>query len=76
MAKDWSANTFFSKYKCMCIVATLHLLNASCKITQHILLPIFLDFISSPGGIISFNISGFLKKGQEIHLKRRIIRLD
>ena len=45
------------------IVATLHLFNASCKIMQHILLPIFLVFISSPRGIISFNISGFFKKG-------------
>ena len=45
------------------IVATLHLFNASCKITQHILLPIFLVFISSPRGIISFNISVFLQKG-------------
>ena len=44
---------------CMCIVATLHLLNVSCKITQQILLPIFPNFISPPGGIISFNISGF-----------------
>ena len=44
---------------CMCIVATLHLLNVSCKITQEILLPIFPNFISPPGGIISFNISGF-----------------
>ena len=41
------------------IVATLHLFNASCKIMQHILLPIFLVFISSPRGIISFNISVF-----------------
>ena len=57
------------------MVATLHLFNASCKITQHMLLPIFLDFISSPPGIISLNISGFLKKGQEIHLKRGI-RID
>ena len=44
---------------CMCIVATLHLLNVSCKITQQILLPIFPNFISPPGDIISFNISGF-----------------
>ena len=42
---------------CMCIVATLHLLNVSCKITQQILLPIFPNFISPPGSIISFNIS-------------------
>ena len=44
---------------CMCIVATLNLLNVSCKITQQILLPIFPNFISPPGGIISFDISGF-----------------
>ena len=34
---------------CMCIVATLHLLNVSCKITQQILLPIFPKFISLQG---------------------------
>ena len=50
---------------CMWIVATLHLLNVSCKIIQQILVPIFPDFISPPGGIISFNISGFSKKRQE-----------
>ena len=50
---------------CMWIVVTLHLLNVSCKIIQQILVPIFPDFISPPGGIISFNISGFSKKGQE-----------
>ena len=48
-----------NKRNCMCIVATLHLLNVSCKITQQILQPIFPNFISPPGGIISFNISGF-----------------
>ena len=52
-------------HNCMWIVATLHLLNVSCKIIQQILVPIFPDFISPPGGIISFNISGFSKKGQE-----------
>ena len=50
---------------CMWIVATLHLLNVSCQIIQQILVPIFPDFISPAGGIISFNISGFSKKGQE-----------
>ena len=52
-------------HNCMWIVATLRLLNVSCKITQQILLPIFPDFISAPGGIISFNKPGFSKKGQE-----------
>ena len=51
----FSVNT----HNCMCIVATLHLLNFSCKIMQQILLPIFPNFISPPGGIVSFNISGF-----------------
>ena len=65
---------------CMCIVATLHLLNVSCKITQQILIPIFTDFISPPGGIISFNTSGFSKKGQKpfiwikIHLMKHSIK--
>ena len=44
------------------------------------MVPIFPDFISPPGGIISFNISGFSEKGQEafkrikIHLMKHSIK--
>ena len=59
----------FCNNNCMCIVATLlHLLNVlcTCNITEQILLPVFLDFISPSGSIIiSFDtfLKGFLKKG-------------
>ena len=82
MAWHWKPVICFSVNvrNCMCIVAALHLLNTSCKITQQILLPIFPDFISPPGGIISFNISGCSKKGQKafkwikIHLIKHSIK--
>ena len=82
MAWHWKPVICFSVNvrNCMCIVAALHLLNTSCKITQQILLPIFPDFVSPPGGIISLNISGFSKKGQKafkwikIHLMKHSIK--
>ena len=82
MAWHWKPAICFSVNvrNCMCIVATLHLLNVSCKITQQILIPIFPHFISPPGGIISFNTSDFSKKGQKafiwikIHLMKHSIK--
>ena len=82
MAWHWKPAMCFSVNvrNCICIVAALHLLNTSCKITQQILLTIFPDFISPPGGTISFNISGFSKKGQKafkwikIHLMKHSIK--
>ena len=82
MAWHWKPAICFSVNvrNCMCLVATLHLLSASCKKTQQILLHIFPDFISPTGGIISFNISGFSEKGQKafkwikIHLMKHSIK--
>ena len=82
MAWHWKPAMCFSVNvrNCICIVAALHLLNTSCKITQQILLTIFPDLISPPGGTISFNISGFSKKGQKafkwikIHLMKHSIK--
>ena len=82
MAWHWKPAICFSVNvrNCMCLVATLHLLNASCEKTQQILLHIFPDFISPTGGIISFNISGFSEKGQKafkwikIHLMKHSIK--
>ena len=52
---------FFSKHAQLYVYSghiTLTQMNVSCKITQQILLPIFSNYISPSGGIISFNIVG------------------
>ena len=53
--KRFECQNYFSKYNCTRIVATSHLLNALCNITQQILVPVFLDPIFPSRGLFSSN---------------------